>query len=132
MSRRDSVDYLSIDDLLGIATAILPRVELRDPGLLASAADRPRTTVLGGEAYPGLEHKAAALLHSLARNHALVDGNKRLAWVAMRAFLLLNDADIAMAVDAAEALVVGAADGSLGVDAIAAAIRTGLTTEPLP
>lgn len=114
------VDYLTVDDLLEIAVAILLRVDVRDHGLLASAADRPRTSVLGRDAYPGLEQKAAALLHSLARNHALVDGNKRLAWAAMRTFLLLNGRDVRLSVDAAEALVVGAANGSLDVDAITA------------
>ena len=114
------IDYLSVDDLLEIAAGILPRVEIRDRGLLESAAARPRTTVFGGDAYPTVEEKAAALLHSVARNHALVDGNKRLAWAAMRSFLLLNGSDVALDVDAAEALVVGVAAGSLDVEAITA------------
>jgi death on curing protein len=116
-------DYLSFDDLLEIAAGILPRVEIRDRGLLESAAARPRTTVLGADAYPTLAEKAAALLHSVARNHALVDGNKRLAWSAMRTFLLLNCANVQLPVDAAEALVVGAAAGSLDVEAIAAVLQ---------
>jgi death-on-curing protein len=115
----DAVDYLSVDDLLEIAEGILPGVEVRDYGLLASAAARPRTSVFGSDAYEGLEKKAAALLHSIVRNHALVDGNKRLGWAAMRAFLLLNGCDVSLTVDAAEALVVGAADGSLSVDQLA-------------
>lgn len=114
------VDYLTVPDLLEIAAAILPAVETRDPGLLAAAAARPRTTLGGSDAYPTLAEKAAALLHSIARNHALVDGNKRLAWGAARVFCLLNGADITLGVDEAEALVVGAADGSLDVAAIAA------------
>jgi hypothetical protein len=52
----------------------------------AAAAARPRTTVFGEDAYPAFEDKAAALLHSLVRNHALVDGNERLAWAAARVF----------------------------------------------
>lgn len=76
-------------------------------------------TVFGADAYPDLAHKAAALLHSLARNHPLVDGNKRLSWVLTRTYLRLNGHDLRMDVDEAEALVVAAAAGEL--DAAAAA-----------
>jgi death-on-curing protein len=58
--------------------------------LLESALARPRASVFGQDAYPDLHLKAAALLHSPARNHALVDGNKRLAWTACRTFLAIN------------------------------------------
>ncbi len=73
---------------------MLDEVAVRDVGLLAAAADRPRTTVFGKDAYPAFEDKAAALLHSLVRNHALVDGNERLAWAAPGVFHLLNGRDI--------------------------------------
>nr|WP_202513483.1 MULTISPECIES: Fic family protein [unclassified Streptomyces] len=63
---------------------------VRDMGLLVSAIERPRTNVFGAELYPTLHQKAAALLHSVARNHALVDGNERTAWLAMRVFLRFN------------------------------------------
>ncbi len=61
-----------------------------DYGLLHSALARPRATVFGEDTYPDVHHKAAALLHSLARNHALLDGNERLAWTACRTFLAIN------------------------------------------
>ena len=77
-----AVDYLSVDDLLEIAASILPAVEIRDIGLLAAAAGRPRSSAFGTEAYLSFAEKTAALLHSIARNHALVDGNKRLGWSA--------------------------------------------------
>lgn len=73
------VDYLTVDDLREIAAGVLAEAAVRDRGLLASAAARPATTVSGSDAYPTFAEKAAALMHSLARNHALVDGNKRLA-----------------------------------------------------
>nr|WP_203635019.1 Fic family protein [Streptomyces sp. SID10815] len=57
---------------------------VRDMGLLVSAIERPRTNAFGTELYPTLHEKAAALLHSVARNHALIDGNERTAWLAMR------------------------------------------------
>jgi death-on-curing protein len=113
------LDYLDVDDLIEIAAGILGDVPLRDAGLLASAAVRPRTTVFGADAYPRFADKAAALLHSLARNHPLVDGNKRLAWAATRTFCLLNDRDLTYQVDDAEALVQGVASGVLDVPRIA-------------
>ncbi len=115
----DDVDYLTLDDLLEIAAGILPSVEIRDVGLLTAAAARPRSSAFGAEAYPSLAEKVAALLHSVARNHALVDGNKRLAWSAARVFCLLNGRDLVLGVDEAEELVVGAAAGTLDVPALA-------------
>lgn len=87
------VRYLQIDEILAIARAVNgTEHSVRDMGLLVSALERPRTDVFGAELYPTLHEKAAALLHSVARNHALVDGNKRTAWLAMRVFLRLNGA----------------------------------------
>jgi death-on-curing protein len=125
---RGELDYLSVDDLLEIAEAILPTVEVRDVGLLAAAADRPRASAFGAEAYPSFAEKVAAVLHSVARNHALVDGNKRLAWSAARVFCLLNGHDLGLGVDEAEAMVVGAAAGSLDVAALAEHVGRRLTS----
>ena len=125
---REALDYLSVDDLLEIAEAILPTVEVRDVGLLTAAADRPRASGFGAEAYPSFAEKVAAVLHSVARNHALVDGNKRLAWSAARVFCLLNGRDLELGVDEAEAMVVGAAAGSLDVAALAEHVGRRLTS----
>jgi death-on-curing protein len=85
------VIYLSADELLRVAGRVVPGgVIVRDAGLLESAAARPRTTVGDADAYPDLVGKAAALLHSLARNHALLDGNKRLALAGLIVFLGVN------------------------------------------
>ena len=51
-----------------------------------------QNAVGGEDAYPDLWTKAAALLQSIVKNHALVDGNKRLAWMATAVFLELNHA----------------------------------------
>lgn len=72
-SRSDAPEYLTVDDLLEVAAGVLESVEVHDIGLLASAGARPQTTVLGEDAYPSFAEKAAALMHSLARNHPLVD-----------------------------------------------------------
>lgn len=120
----NSVDYLRLEDLLEIAHGVLPEVLVRDPGLLASAASRPATTVFGEDAYPTFSGKAAALMHSLARNHALVDGNKRLAWAATRTFCLLNGRDLRFAtVDEAEAFVLAVAAGELDLPDIVATLE---------
>lgn len=111
------VEYLDLEDLLALTRA-LDTGPVRDLGLLDSACARPRSTAFGTDAYPTLEGKAAALLHSLARNHALVDGNKRLAWLAAVVFLDLNDRTIDMDDDAAFTLVMVVASGTADVDAI--------------
>jgi len=113
------IDYLSVADLLEIAAGVMDNVAIRDAGLLAAAAGRPQVTVFGDDAYRTFQDKAAALLHSLVRNHALVDGNKRLAWSATRIFCLLNGRDLTYTVDEAEELMLGAASGRLDVPEIA-------------
>lgn len=121
-AERRRIEYLSVADLLEIAVGVVGEVTVRDRGLLASAAVRPPSTVFGTDAYPSFADKAAALMHSLARNHALVDGNKRLAWAATRVFCLLNGHDLDFDVDEAEGLVLAVARGELEVEDIAASI----------
>lgn len=87
----DPVEYLDPDDLIDLARALLgDPPPIRDVGLLASAAARPQATAFGHDAYPDVVTKAAALLQSVVTNHALVDGNKRLGWLATAVFLELN------------------------------------------
>ena len=117
--------YLCVDDLLRIADAAAGvEVVVRDLGLLESALGRPRATVFGEDAYADLHSKAAALLHSLARNHALVDGNKRLAWAAAAVFLGINGQRVDATNDEVFDLVLAVASGELDdVTAIAASLR---------
>jgi death on curing protein len=108
------VIYLTLPELLHVAERTLgSEVLVRDHGLLESALARPRASVFGGDAYPALEAKAAALLHSLARNHALVDGNKRLALAATIAFLGMNGYRLTLTNDEAYELVMDVAAGHL-------------------
>ena len=99
--------------------------EAREPGLLASAVHRPRARMFGTAAYEDLYEQAAALLHALAANHPLVDGNKRTAWLAAAAFLAVNGVDLADAdQDTAYDLVIEVASGDLGdVGVIAGRLR---------
>lgn len=126
------VEHLDLEDLLHLVrrAGIGP---VRDLGLLESAAARPRTSVFGEDAYPTLEGKAAALLHSLVRNHALVDGNKRLGWLACVVFLDLNGLAVDLDDEAAFDLVMDVADDGVEVTAIAERLQT-TTREvrPLP
>ncbi len=106
--------YLTLRELLYIAErAIGSEPVVRDHGLLESALARPRATVFGGDAYPTLDGKAAALLHSLARNHALVDGNKRLALAGLIAFDGVNGRRLTLTNDEVYDLVVSIASGAL-------------------
>ena len=93
MSER--VEFVDLDDLIDLARALIgDPPPIRDIGLLGSAVARPQTTVSGEDAYPDLFTKAAALLHSIVNNHALVDGNKRLGWLATAVFVDLNGVSV--------------------------------------
>jgi death-on-curing protein len=118
-------EHLDLDDLLAAAEAALGRPpDVRDIGILEAAVARTRASVYGEDAYPDLEGKAAALLHSIVTGHALVDGNKRLGWVAMRLFCRLNGRDLRVSREDAFALVAAVADGSMReVPNIAARLR---------
>jgi death-on-curing protein len=121
------VIYLDLEDLLLIAGRVVDGdVQVRDVGLLESAAHRPRTTVFGSDAYPSLHQKAAALLHSVVANHALVDGNKRLGLAAVIAFLGINGWRLTLTNDEAYDLVIAVAAGDMAdVDEIAEALVAG-------
>jgi death-on-curing protein len=99
--------------------------EVRDYGLLESALARPRASVFGQDAYPDVWQKAAALMESLARNHALVDGNKRISWYAAWVFLHLNGYRLRadFDVDEAEGFVLAVCQGQLDVASIAGTLR---------
>lgn len=123
--------YLTLPGLLHVAERTLGgKVLVRDYGLLESALFRPQARVFGHDAYPSLEEKAAALLHSLARGRALVDGNRRLALAATIAFLGVNGRRLTFSGDQAYELVMSVAVGEYDdvaaiADRIADATKTG-------
>lgn len=115
------VRYLTLEDLLTLVDDL--RVgPVRDLGLLESAAHRPTTTLWGAEAYTGLDLKAAALLESIVRNHTLLDGNKRLGWLAVVVFFGLNGIDLDAPDDDAYDLVIAVATGQMLVEDAAKAL----------
>jgi death-on-curing protein len=123
------VIFLDLEALMHVATRALgEEPAVRDYGLLESALRRPQATAFGEDAYPELHDKSAALLHSLARSHALVDGNKRLALAATIAFLGINGWRLTLSNDEAYELVMAVASGTIDdVADIAAALRSGTT-----
>lgn len=118
--------FLDLEALLHVATRTLgTEPVVRDYGLLESALARPQASAFGEDAYPGAHQKAAALMHSLARNHALVDGNKRLALAATIAFLGMSGIRVTLSNDEAYDLVIGVATGAIeDVPSIAAVLAS--------
>ena len=118
--------YLDTDDLVDLATVLLgDPPPIRDLGLLGSAAARPQATAFGDDAYLDVWTKAAALLHSIVKNHALVDGNKRLGWLAAAVFLEINGVAVThVSNDAVHDFVIGVTTGRDEVTDIAAQLRS--------
>ena len=113
-----TVEYLHLEDLLQLASDLGDLV-VRDVGLLEAAAQRPQTTLYGQEAYPDVFERAAVLLESLTRNHALIDGNKRIGWLAAVVFLDLNGCVLNAPDNDAYDLVISVSTGALDYSEVA-------------
>ena len=123
--------YLDLEDLLHIAERTIGAVELRDVGLLDAAAARPAASAFGEDAYRSVLEKAAAFVHSLAKNHPLVDGNKRLALAASATFLWINGLQLTMSNDEAYDFIIGIATGELdSVEAMTEVLRRKTKAHP--
>lgn len=121
------IDFLTLEDL----RTIVERYGLqavRDIGLLDSAAHRPQTTLFGEDAYPSIEEKAAVLLESIVRNHPLIDGNKRLGWIAAVMFLERNGLRVDAPFDAAYDLVIAVVTGTMSYQETAAMLAAWTST----
>lgn len=115
--------HLTLDEALHVARRVIgDDVLVRDAGLLAAAVARPATSIGGTDAYPTIVEKAAALVHSVVRNHALVDGNKRLGLMLLIVFLSVNGCRVGLSNDQAYDLIVAIADGRLDTVADIAAV----------
>ena len=122
----EAVEYLDTEDLVELARRLLgDPPPIRDIGLLGAAAARPQASAFGQDAYPDVWSKAGALLQSVVNNHPLVDGNKRLGWLATAVFLELNNASVTAASnDAVYNLVMAVAATDTTVPDIAEALET--------
>ena len=109
--------FLDLDDALDQIHFL--GFHVRDVGLLQSSLARPNTTLYGEDAYPSLDLKAAALMHSIVTSHPLIDGNKRTAWALMITFVLLNGFEVVAETDDAFDFVLGVATESRDLDSIA-------------
>ena len=118
----NDVEFLELEDILAMVR-ILDIGPVRDIGLLDSAVERPRSSAFGEDAYPTLDLKSAALLHSMTKNHALVDGNKRLAWLSTVVFCDLNGSASHLTDDEAFRLVWDIASSDMDVASIAKRLR---------
>jgi len=116
------VKYLELDDVLAIGCEVLgldtdALVRVADLGLADSAVARPRASFQGEEFYPTIEAKAASLLYGLARNHAFIDGNKRVAVLATLQFLNGNGLDLDLSpIEEAFKTAVSVASGDLSLE----------------
>lgn len=113
------IEYLTLEDVLALIDD-LKVGPIRDVGLLDSAVHRPQATVFGVDAYPEIDQKAAVLLESLVRNHSLIDGNKRIGWLATVVFYGFNDIDLEAPDDEGYDLVIAIASGAIAYQEAAA------------
>lgn len=112
--------YLTTDEVIRLHDLLFQQsggsTGVRDRGLVDSAVYQPQSSFSGVERYPTLAEKAAALGYSLAKNHAFVDGNKRIAHAAMEVFLVRNGHQLDADVDEQEATILALAAGQLSKD----------------
>ncbi len=106
--------FLTAEEIVHIADRVLEgNVGIKDLGLIESAVARPQASAFGEDAYPTIHDKAAALLHSVVQNHALVDGNKRLGLASVAVFYRINGWRLAATNDEAYDLVIAIASGKM-------------------
>jgi death-on-curing protein len=116
------VEFLDLEDVMEMVR-YLDVGPVRDIGLLDSAINRPRSSAFGEDAYPTMSLKAAPLLDLITKNHALVDGNKRLAWLSTMVFCDLNDLAPQLTNDEAFELVWEITSSQMDVASIAERLR---------
>jgi death-on-curing protein len=116
------MQYLSLEDAL--QQIAIAGFYVKDAGLLDSALARPQTSVFGEDAYPTLELKAAAMTHSVIKNHPMVDGNKRTSWFLLNAFLYINGYLLEMSTEEGLEFTLGVATDQLSLEQAAEKIRS--------
>jgi death-on-curing protein len=128
-----SVQYPDLADYLAVAAAV---TGLDDHTLLTatkldladSALHAPSAGFGEQDLYPDFVDKAAVLLVRLAKNHPLLDGNKRAAWVTLRLFIDMNGWSWSPypSIDEAECVVLSVASGKWNEERTAEWLRTHL------
>ena len=114
--------YLTSIQVLYIHDQIIKRFGgssgLRDISLLESAVGRPQVTFDGVDLYPDIFTKAAALIHSLLKNHQFVDGNKRTSYVSVGLFLEMNGCVLSNQHEDAVTFTMNIENGNLSLEEI--------------
>lgn len=91
---------------------------IRDAGLLDAALNAPFATFGGEDMYPSIQQKAARLGYGLVRNHAFVDGNKRIGAHVMLIFLALNGIELRYEDEELVRVILNVAEGKTGVEGL--------------
>lgn len=126
------IRYLDLIELIELAAEVTESTpakifKISKLDILSAAADAPRATFGGTDLYPSIHEKAAVLGFQIARNHPLLDGNKRLAISATIQFLMVNDFQLEFDVDDAENIVLKLAAGELTRDEYSSWIQSHLS-----
>ncbi|WP_411348822.1 type II toxin-antitoxin system death-on-curing family toxin [Paenibacillus sp. WLX2291] len=120
-----TIQYVTIQEIIYFNAMLIDEhggeedTGVRDLGLLESAVNRPKQTMLGKDLYPTVFHKAAALFESIAKNHAFHNANKRTAFLSMVVFLEMNAYVFEMDQKAAEDFTVDVVTGACAAEHIA-------------
>ena len=114
------MQYLSLEDALTQIQKL--GFYVKDAGLLEGALARPAASAFGQDAYTTFELKAASLMHSVIKNHPLIDGNKRTSWALLVSFMFINGYKHNMTTSEGFDLTLGVAEGRYELDAAAAII----------
>ncbi len=91
---------------------------IRDEGMLDSALSNPFQSFSGIELYPSIQAKAAQLCFGLVKNHAMIDGNKRLGTHVMLVFLALNGYELTYGQQELTETIIALASGEIGAEEI--------------
>lgn len=111
------IEYLSLKEVYRLHQQALAQkggdAGVRYPAAVESAVAQPQMTFGGEDLYPTLADKAATLSFSLIKNHAFVDGNKRVGHAAMETFLVTNGYELAADDDEQERVILALADNRM-------------------
>ena len=113
---------LTVEEIIRLHTRLTQKTGgsdgIRDIGLLESAVYSATSSFGYEEAYPTTEEKAARLMYALVKNHAFVDGNKRIGVLVMLVTLELNGIKLKFTQAELIKLGLGVADGTIGYEEI--------------
>lgn len=121
------MEYLNLERVLKAQRRLIDEIGgshgVRDMNAVDSAVAQPQQTMFGEDLYPDLAAKAAALGYSLVANHGFIDGNKRIGYSSMEAFLLMNGHEFSASPDEGERVILAVAGGEMAREEFTAWVR---------